>query len=165
MSAKTSSTIGFERKHNPAVAPRSRQEFIDAMNANLPQRPPNMYNIVERNRVDYIKAEVPLIPQPLEALMFRRVIEIQALVIDTRTPHMFGEGHIPGALHVYLRGSAFATRVGFIASPENRLLLVVKDERDLREATNQLAALGFYPVVRYPHCALPALQHAYMTRT
>ena len=160
MSAKTSSTIGFERKHNPAAAPRSRQEFIHAMNENLPQRPPNMYNIVERNRVDYIQAEAPLIPQPLDALMFRRVIEIQALVIDTRTPHMFGEGHIPGALHVYLRGSAFATRVGFIASPENRLLLVVKDERDLREATNQLAVVGFDQVVGYLDGGMAAWQEA-----
>src|SRR5438552_3752067 len=53
MNAKTSSTIGFERKHNPAVAPRERQSFIHDMNENLPQRPPNMYSIIERNRVDY----------------------------------------------------------------------------------------------------------------
>ena len=50
MSSKTSSTIGFERKHNTAATPRSRKEFIHDMNENLPQRPPNMYKIVERNR-------------------------------------------------------------------------------------------------------------------
>ncbi len=57
MNAKTSSTIGFERKHNPALAQRSRSEFIHDMNENLPQRPPNMFNIVERNREDYAHAE------------------------------------------------------------------------------------------------------------
>src|SRR5207249_8886913 len=53
MSAKTSSTIGFERKYNPVIAPRPREVFIQEMNENLPQRPPNMVTIVERNRSDY----------------------------------------------------------------------------------------------------------------
>lgn len=160
MNAKTSSTIGFERKHNPAAAPCSRQEFIHAMNENLPQRPPNMYNIVERNREDYVRAEAPLTPRPLDALVFQREIESGTLMIDTRSPHMFGEGHVARALHVYLRGSAFATRVGFIASPENRLLLVVKDERDLHEATNQLAVVGFDQVVGYLEGGMATWQEA-----
>src|SRR5205807_9302693 len=57
MNPKTSSTIGFERKHNSAVVPRPRSEFILDMNENLPQRPPNMFNIVERNRAEYAHLE------------------------------------------------------------------------------------------------------------
>lgn len=160
MNAKTSSTIGFERKHNPAVTPRSRAEFVRDMNQNLPQRPPNMYNIVERNRGDYAHIEAPLVPRPLDAPAFHREMENGALVIDTRSPHKFGEGHIPGAVHVYLRGSAFATRVGFIASPETRLLLVVKDERDLREAMTQLAVVGYDQVIGYLADGMIAWQEA-----
>lgn len=160
MNAKTSSTIGFERKHNPAVTPRSRAEFVRDMNQNLPQRPPNMYNIVERNRGDYAHIEAPLVPRPLDAPAFHREMENGALVIDTRSPHKFGEGHIPGAVHVYLRGSAFATRVGFIASPETRLLLVVKDERDLREAMTQLAVVGYDQVIGYLAGGMIAWQEA-----
>ncbi len=160
MSAKTSSTIGFERKHNPAAVLRPRAQFIHDMNENLPQRPPNMYNIVERNRDDYARVEAPLAPRPLDAPTFHREIESGALVIDTRSPHAFGEGHIPGALHVYLRGSAFATRVGFVVSPEHRLLLVVKDERDLREAISQLAVVGFDQVVGYLDGGMAVWQEA-----
>ncbi len=149
MNPKTSSTIGFERKHNLAAAPRSRSEFIRDMNENLPQRPPNMFTIVERNREDYAHTESPLTPMALNPLTFQREMQNGALVIDTRSPHQFAEGHIPGALHVSLSGSAFATRVGFIASPENRLLLVVKDEHDVHEAVRQLAVVGFDQVVGY----------------
>lgn len=149
MNAKTSSTIGFERKHNPAVAPRSRNEFIQNMNENLPQRPPNMANIVERNRADYLHTEAPLDPRPLDPRTFQHEMERGALVIDTRSPHQFGEGHIPGAICVFLHGSAFPTRVGFVAPPESRLLLVVKDEGDLVEATTQLAVVGFDSVLGY----------------
>jgi hydroxyacylglutathione hydrolase len=160
MSTKTSSTIGFERKHNLAAAPRSRTEFIHDMNENLPQRPPNMYNIVERNRDDYTRVEAPLAPRPLDALAFHREMESGALVVDTRSPRAFGEGHIPGAINVYLRGSAFATRVGFVVSPENRLLLVVKNERDLREAISQLSVVGFDQVVGYLDGGMVAWQEA-----
>src|SRR6266480_6545174 len=141
MSSKTSSTIGFERKHNTAAAPRSRTEFIHDMNENLPQRPPNMYNIVERNRDDFEHMEAPFNLRPLDALTFERERENGALVIDTRSPRSFGAGHIPGAIHVYLHGSSFATRVGFVVSPEDRLLLVVKNESDLREAISRLSVV------------------------
>jgi hydroxyacylglutathione hydrolase len=160
MSAKTSSTIGFERKHNPAATPRSRTEFIHDMNVNLPQRPPNMYNIVERNRDDYAHVEAPLAPRPLDALTFQREMESGAQVIDTRSPRAFGDGHIPGAINVYLRGSSFATRVGFLVSPENRLLLVVKNERDLREAISQLSVVGFDQVTGYLDGGIAAWQEA-----
>ncbi|HLX56845.1 MAG TPA: MBL fold metallo-hydrolase [Ktedonobacteraceae bacterium] len=160
MNAKTSSTIGFERKYNPAVAPRSREAFVQDMNENLPQRPPNMYNIVERNRQDYAHSETPLVARPLDTLAFRREMENGALVIDVRSPHQFAAGHIPGVMHVALRGSAFPTRVGFVASPESRLLLVVKDERDLRDAMTQFAVVGYDEVIGYLDGGMMAWQEA-----
>ena len=160
MSSRTSSTIGYERKHNPAAVPRSRIEFIHEMNENLPQRPPNMYNIVERNRDDFAHVEAPLYPRPLDALTFQREIENGALVIDTRSPRAFGAGHIPGAIHVYLHGSSFATRAGFVVSPEDRLLLVVKNEPDLREAIDQLSVVGFDQVIGYLDGGMATWQEA-----
>src|SRR5258708_11040980 len=130
------------------------------MNENLPQHPPNMFNIVERNREDYAHAEAPLVPRPLDAPAFQREVKNGAPVLDTRSPHNFGEEHIPGALHVYLHGSAFATRVGFIASPDSRLLLVVRDERDLHEATTQLAVVGYDQVAGYLEGGMATWQEA-----
>ncbi|GAC1383037.1 MAG: MBL fold metallo-hydrolase [Ktedonobacteraceae bacterium] len=160
MNAKTSSTIGFERKHNSAVTPRPRATFIAAMNENLPQRPPNMFNIVERNRSDYTHQSAPLIPKALDPLTFQREMVSGAIVIDTRSLGQFGEGHISGALAVFLHGSSFATRVGFVASTASRLLLVVKDERDLHEAREQLAVVGFDQVVGYLAGGMSAWQEA-----
>ncbi len=160
MSSRTSSTIGFERKHNTAATPRSRMEFIRDMNDNLPQRPPNMYNIIERNRDDFAHVESPLYPKPLDAHTFQREIENGALVIDIRSPRAFGEGHIPGSIHVYLRSSSFATRVGFVVSPENRLLLVLKNEGELHTAINQLSIVGFDQVVGYLDGGMSTWQEA-----
>ncbi len=149
MNAKTSSTIGFERKHNSAVAPCTRAAFIRDINEHLPQRPPNMSIIVERNRGDYTQSAPPLVPCALTPVVFQRESEQHALVIDTRTPEQFGAGHILGALHATLHGAAFATRVGFIAPAESRLLLVVENEADLHEACTQLAVVGYDQVSGY----------------
>jgi hydroxyacylglutathione hydrolase len=143
MDAKTSSTIGFERKHNPTATPCSRAEFVRAMNENLPQRPPNMHNIIERNRGDYTRHTPAPSPRGLDPAAFQREAESGALVIDTCSPEQFASGHIPGALHVSLHSSAFATRVGFVASPTSRLLLVIKAEDDLHEACTQLSVVGY----------------------
>lgn len=160
MNPKTSSTIGFERKHNPAVAPRPRSDFIADMNENLPQRPPNMYNIVERNREDYEHQASPLEPLPLDASTFKHAMDDGAVVIDVRSPRQFGEGHIPGALHVYLHGSSFPTRVGFVAAPNSRLLLVAENEQDVRGATMQLAVVGYDHVTGYLAGGMEAWQQA-----
>ena len=149
MNAKTSSTIGFERKHNPALTSRSRAEFVRALNENLPQRPPNMQTIVERNRGDYTRHTPALVPCALNPAAFQQEMEAGALIIDTRSPDQFTQGHIPGALHVYLHGSAFATRVGFVAPPESRLLLIVENEADLCEARSQLSVVGYDRVSGY----------------
>ncbi len=160
MNAKTSSTIGFERKHNLAVTPRTRTAFIAEMNANLPQRPPNMGNIVEHNRQDYTLQSTPLVPRMLDVHAFQQERESGAQVLDTRSPQAFGDGHISGALHVFLHGSAFATRVGFVIAPEQRLLLVVENERDFHEAVTQLSVVGFDQVVGYLQGGMPAWQEA-----
>jgi len=160
MSAKTSSTIGFERKHNPALAPRSRTTFIADLTGNLPPRPPNMRTIVERNRSGSTLHSAPLIPTPLTAQSMQREMERGALVLDTRSPEQFSEAHIPGAVFVALHGPAFATRVGFVAPSDARLVLVIKDERDLHEAVQQLAVVGYDQVVGFLQGGMAAWQEA-----
>lgn len=149
MNAKTSSTIGFERKHNAAVVPCARPEFIRAINEHLPQRPPNMSAIVKRNCDDYTQHVSPLTPCALNLAAFQHELENHALLIDTRSPQQFSAGHIPGALHVALHGSAFATRVGFVAPAESRLLLIVENDEDLRAACTQLSVVGYDHVSGY----------------
>lgn len=50
LSATPSSTIGFERRHNAALAPRSREEFVRFMLADLPRQPEDFARIRLVNR-------------------------------------------------------------------------------------------------------------------
>jgi hydroxyacylglutathione hydrolase len=159
MSAKTSSTIGFERKHDPTLAPRPRTTFIADLTGNLPPRPPNMRTIVERNRSGSMHLPALVIP-PLDARSVQRELERGALALDTRSPAQFSEAHIPRAIFVALHGPAFATRVGFVAPSEARLVLVIKDERDLYKAVQQLAVVGYDQVIGFLQGGMAVWQEA-----
>jgi len=49
LSGKPSSTLGFERRWNPALSMRTREEFVDYLTKDMPTRPANMDRIVAAN--------------------------------------------------------------------------------------------------------------------
>ena len=49
LSGKPSSTMGFERRWNPALAIRDREEFVTYLTKQIPPRPANMDQIVATN--------------------------------------------------------------------------------------------------------------------
>jgi glyoxylase-like metal-dependent hydrolase (beta-lactamase superfamily II) len=50
MSGKPSSTIGFERRHNAALAHASEDAFVAALFAGLPAKPPEFADTIAANR-------------------------------------------------------------------------------------------------------------------
>ena len=56
---KPSSTIGFERRFNPALHPRSREEFVAFMLEGLPPAPPGHVQIRQANWQGAISGRVP----------------------------------------------------------------------------------------------------------
>src|SRR5262249_56335662 len=50
MSAKSGSTIGFERRFNPALQLRERQAFVDFLMKDLPPKPASFEKIVGKNK-------------------------------------------------------------------------------------------------------------------
>jgi glyoxylase-like metal-dependent hydrolase (beta-lactamase superfamily II) len=59
MSGKPSSTIGFERRFNPALRPRSREEFVAFMLTGLPPAPSEHQRIRQANRAGQVTEPVP----------------------------------------------------------------------------------------------------------
>ncbi len=50
MSSKPGSTIGFERRFNPALQPRRVEDFVRELMTGLPPKPPSFDRIIARNR-------------------------------------------------------------------------------------------------------------------
>ncbi len=100
MDLKPSSTIGFERRHNPALAIAGEDAFVQEALAGLGPQPPNFETIVELNRGPLLTDGVELRPLAPRQVAQRAA---EALVVDVRSDEQFDDAHIPGAVSITLR--------------------------------------------------------------
>jgi hydroxyacylglutathione hydrolase len=137
---KTSSTIGFERRHNRALAFAGEAEFIEDAVATTGSKPPNVEHIVSLNRgplVEAISAPTQLTPHGFEA-----AIAEGAMAVDSRTNEQFDEAHIPGSISASGYDTGFATKVAQMVPVDAELLVVAASDGNELEAAELLAAVG-----------------------
>ena len=140
ISAKTSSTIGYERAHSPLLTAIDVGDFTDELISRLAVKPPDLDRVVGMNTGPLV---TPLAPPPaLDGDEFLRRAEAGGLVIDGRSSAAFAAAHVPGSLSVPTAGSGFATRAALVAGRDDQLLLVGSDESQARDMADRLAAVG-----------------------
>jgi rhodanese-related sulfurtransferase/glyoxylase-like metal-dependent hydrolase (beta-lactamase superfamily II) len=145
MSMKVSSTIGYERAHNPQLAERDEDRFVRASIAAIGLQPPNFRRIVDINRGPLVTMGAPELPlTPVQVL--RRQAG-GALVVDVRAVVQFDEAHVPGAVAVTALRAGFGTRLGWLAPPGQEVVLVGRDDDDSRRAARLATAVGVDGVV------------------
>jgi len=147
MSSKPGSTIGFERRFNPALQPRTADDFVRALMVGLPPKPPGFDRIIARNRAQSLAASSEF--QPLSAVQVREAVSKGAVVLDVRSPADFGEGHIPGAVNVWVESSPFAPRVAMVAPLDKPFVLVAAGPSDLQRAVEALGRAGMDDIAGY----------------
>jgi len=137
---KSSSTIGFERRHNPALAIEDEERFVTEQVNSLGDKPPNVERIVGLNKgplVEDFGTPAPLSPHEVEEL-----VEEGAVVIDGRTNEQFDEAHIEGALSASSYDTGFATKVSRVVPEGTEIVMVAASSGDEREAAQLLASVG-----------------------
>lgn len=143
---KSSSTIGFERQHNAALAIEDEEQFVTEQVASLGDKPPNVERIVGLNRGSLVLdfgTPAALSPHEVEEL-----VEEGGLVIDGRTNEQFDEAHIEGALSASAYDTGFATKVSRVAPEGTDIIVVAASDGDERHAAQLLASVGL-PVRGY----------------
>lgn len=149
MSSKGSSTIGFERRFNPALlrACSTVEEFVQQTAAVEAPKPPNLQRIVGLNRGPWVARPAEL--QPLAA-------GDGLTVLDVRSVEAFAAGHVPGAFNVPFHGTAFGTKAGFLLDPAERIAVHAESPADALAAAAALNAVGFLDLAGYlSHPQLP----------
>lgn len=137
-----STTIGRERAANWANEFATREAFVDAMLANLPDRPFFFYNSPFVNLAGpRLLSKVPHPPRLDPAAL--RALGNAVVVIDTRGSEAWAAGHIQGSLSVGLDLPLFSTWVGSLVRPDQELVLVVEDAERLERAWLDLARIGY----------------------
>jgi len=140
MSSKTATTIGFERRFNAALQAGGVDDFVRRLMTGLPPKPPNFDRIIARNRAQALAPSGT--PHPLSAAQTREAIDKGACILDVRTSEEYGQGHIPGAVHVWIESPQFANRAGLFIPAEAPVVLVVSSPTDLDRAVQGLGRIG-----------------------
>jgi hydroxyacylglutathione hydrolase len=140
MSSKASTTIGFERRFNAALAYDDVAPFIAESAGISAPRPPNMERIVEMNRGPFVGAQ----PDPPEV----RAPPEGAQVLDVRPVVDFAEGHFPGALNVPISGSSFSTKAAFVVE-DGPTVVSASSVLEAAQAIRALRSVGLLDIVGY----------------
>ena len=135
MSAKTSSTLGFERRFNPMLAEMTVDAFVKLANADLAPKPPTMAHIVELNRG-------PLLGETPQARTVKQPAA-DAQVLDVRDGAAFAGGHMAGSFNDSVDVSGFGNRCGFALDVEREVVIVAETHEQAVDAARKLAAVGF----------------------
>ncbi|HEV8673818.1 MAG TPA: MBL fold metallo-hydrolase [Methylomirabilota bacterium] len=147
MSAKVGSTIGFERRFNPALRHPAPDAFVRALLDGPPPRPPNMDRIIGKNKgVVMLKRSTP---ERLEARDLGARLQTGATLVDIRDPRAFGAGHVAGSLNIWIDSPQFAERVSWFVPPGRPLILLAESEADVVRAVGAFTRIGLDDVAAY----------------
>jgi glyoxylase-like metal-dependent hydrolase (beta-lactamase superfamily II)/rhodanese-related sulfurtransferase len=131
---KTHSTIGHEKRHNPRIAGRSRDEYVKLMASIQFPLPDKIQEVLQPNQ-SAIEDDRTRFPDLAELDRVRQLSATEVsdwlasdcppLVLDVREPEEYrGElGHIPGALLIPLR--ELAARAGELETHKERKIVAV----------------------------------------
>jgi len=142
-----SSTVGFERQHNPALQVHDREAYIEFATADLPEQPGNHKRIKQINRQG-ARALGEVTPRPLTTQAAIPHFRQEAALLDTRSKAAFKAKHIPGAVHLEA-DDQLSNRIGFVLSPDVPIILMITDVQDYRRVVYSLARVGYDQIVGY----------------
>ena len=154
MDLKVSSTIGYERAAQPLLAIAEVDEFVARATGSLSPQPPNFRKIVERNRgplETHHRVAEPLAPAQVETHR-----AAGALVVDVRTELQFDEAHLAGSVSITALRAGFGSKLAWLATPGQPVVVVGRDDREARAAVELAAAVGIDSVAGYLHGGMTA---------
>ena len=142
-------TIGQEFATNWALQLSDRNRFIEAMVANVPDRPPYFSRLVAINlRGAPFLSDCPAATH-LELSEFNELKQQGATLLDLRPAALFGDAHATGSLNIGVASPSFAVWCGFFVNPDLPISLVVEYEAEAQRAQLELARIGFDQVAGF----------------
>jgi hydroxyacylglutathione hydrolase len=142
-----STTLGYERISNPALTPRSKEEFIHYAVSDLPEQPGNHTRIKAMNRKG-VKPLGDVAPSPLSIKDALPYFQRGAGLLDTRSKDAYVQAHIPGSVHLEA-DDQLSNRIGFVFPPDAPMILLLNDSSEYQRVIYSLARVGYENVIGY----------------
>lgn len=141
------STIGFERRHNPMLRPTEVEAFARRLLRGQPTVPRYFARMRPLNQRGprLLGGRIPD-PRPLALNDVADAIGRDALVVDMRSPAAHAMAHIPNSVSIPA-GSSFGTWLGWVVDPDRDVVLILDDAADWDDAVRQALRVGYERVV------------------
>ncbi|HVN13454.1 MAG TPA: MBL fold metallo-hydrolase [Kineosporiaceae bacterium] len=136
----TASTIGHERKVNPALT-QDERSYVEELLAGLDAFPAYYAWMAPANLAAPDGSPDLSPPRLADADELRRRIEAGEWVVDVRERRAFAAGHLPGTVNLGMDGQ-FATYLGWLVPPGTPLTLLGRTPGDVAEAQRELVRIG-----------------------
>lgn len=135
------STLGYERRVNPALAYTDEDDFVAYILDDQPE-PPRYFAVMKRWNRDGPRVAGHL-PEPgqLGGARLRGLLDDGGIGVDLRPREAFAAGHIKGTLNLPLNRS-FTNWAGSLLPYATPLVLIGVDEDAAHEAARQLFLIG-----------------------
>jgi glyoxylase-like metal-dependent hydrolase (beta-lactamase superfamily II)/rhodanese-related sulfurtransferase len=149
MSAKKSSTLGYERNANHMLGFNSFEEFKKDITSAFPVRPKSFSHIIATNRKGADLLDACTMDKRLTPGQFQKLMEDKnTLILDTRGSAAYGGFHIPGSINIGFE-KQLANWVGMVIDPKSELLLVVDGRDAYDRMTTELHRIGYDAIIGY----------------
>ena len=146
LGAVPSSTIGYEKMFNPALAYDDEQAFITYLLADQPE-PPKYFALMKQ-----VNKQGPTIlgdcelPTQRDTTMLSQLVKAGHLVIDLCGHHTFAQGHVPGSINLPM--PYLAQWAGWFVNYQKPVYLITNNDH-LPEATRVLHKIGVDHIAGY----------------
>jgi hydroxyacylglutathione hydrolase len=147
LGAVPSSTVGYEKLFNWALAYDDEEKFAAALLAGQPE-PPKYFAMMKR-----VNKEGPNLlanAKPPAQISFERIEQLLkegATVIDTRAAAAFAGGHVPGTINIP-HNQSFITWAGWLLDYEKPFYLIASSGR-IETINKELRAIGLDNLAGY----------------
>lgn len=146
LSAKASSTIGYERRYNPLLS-AEESPFVLGLTGGMRPRPPSVDRIVSINTGAV--PDAPREPVQLSVDELRIMLRERVTVLDSRLPSEFDDAHLAGSINLPVVSPGVGTRAGWVLDPDARIVIVSGSHAEARQMACALHAVGLWETPGY----------------
>ena len=149
MGAKWTSTIGYERRFNPALQIGDKKDFIRSLAENMPPAPDHFSRCSDINRQGPALISTLPVMEELEPKSFlEKMKDPGTVLLDARSYFAFAGQHLEGTWHLDLNGN-FPTFAGWVMPLDKDILLVADDFKSAQMANTWARRVGVDRIVGY----------------
>ncbi len=143
ISSRRSSTVGFERRFNPALKQKLEEEWVRDLMADMPLAPPYFRRMKRVNKEGpaIIGAELPGQKRWTAKEVHNRICE-NCLILDVRSKESFAAAHIPSSINIPFSPN-LPTWAGWVLPYDRPTLIVTDSAAQVPEVVTHLLRVGF----------------------